>query len=363
MIIHPNLRFLHKCSAPTRHKSLLPFPPFSPVSLQYNSLLELTDLRHSTAECWGMSFLPGPLPLVSYVDMTLSPTGLLSERSVVTYIGGDPAPLCCHSPWACWDCDVLGGMVNITRHTRGPLDGSLYARVKKKTTPLTSTNGSPEQHGRLLSVSSDSGHSSAATERFEETPQKILPTAAERQDLEKLLGGFGVSVKQEAEPQYSQVLRREEVVTTNAHQKQNLEGRIQDVQYQVNHGVPSQNIQPKMNGESKLQYSPPWSAMSDEGASQSLPLTPPSWDEQRESPCENPWEGQADRETAILEEQMGQIGGLAMYPGRRSLLSRHCSCRSGYAGPSIEGLPNRSYFRSDGIFDSHGPPGTSAVLQ
>ncbi|XP_077340021.1 tensin-2 isoform X1 [Lithobates pipiens] len=247
-------------------------------------------------------------------------------------------------------------------HTRGPLDGSLYARVKKKTTPLTSTNGSPEQHGRLLSVSSDSGHSSAATERFEETPQKILPTAAERQDLEKLLGGFGVNVKQEAEPQYSQVLRREEVVTTNAHQKQN-EGRLQDVQYQVNHGVPSQNIQPKMNGESKLQYSPPWSAMSDEGASQSLPLTPPSWEEQRESPCENSWEGQADRETAILEEQMGQIGGLAMYPGRRSLLSRHCSCRSGYAGPSIEGPPNRSYFRSDGIFDSRGPPGTSAVLQ
>ncbi|PIO31852.1 hypothetical protein AB205_0084780 [Aquarana catesbeiana] len=28
-----------------------------------------------------------------------------------TYIGGDPAPLCHHSPWACWDCDGLGGVV------------------------------------------------------------------------------------------------------------------------------------------------------------------------------------------------------------------------------------------------------------
>ncbi|KAM5180584.1 tensin-2 [Mantella aurantiaca] len=249
-------------------------------------------------------------------------------------------------------------------HTRGPLDGSLYARVKKKATPLTSANGSPEQHGRLLSVSSDSGHSSAPTERLEETPQKILPTAAEREDLEKLLGGFGVGVvKQEAEPQYSQVLRQEGVVPTNLHQKQNLERRLQDVQYQVNQEVSNQNIQPKINGQSRLQYSPPWSAMSDEGPSQSLPLTSSSWEEQRQSPCETAWDGHGDRETAILEEEMGQIGGLPMYPGRRPLLSRHCSCRAGYAGPSIEGPPNRNYFRPEGIFDSRGPPGTSAILQ
>ncbi|XP_018422974.1 PREDICTED: tensin-2 [Nanorana parkeri] len=247
-------------------------------------------------------------------------------------------------------------------HTRGPLDGSLYAQVKKKSTPLASTNGSPEQHGRLLSVSSDSGHSSAPTERLEETPQKILPTAAEREDLEKLLGGFGVGVKQEAEPQYSQVRRHEEVVPTNVHLKQNLGARLQDVQYQVKQEVPSQNIQPKINGESRLQYYPPWSAVSDKGASQIVPPTSPSWEEQRESPCETSWEGQGDRETAILEGEIGQIGGLAVYPGRRTLLSRHCSCRSGYAGPCIEGPPNRSYFRPEVIFDSHGPPGASAVL-
>ncbi|XP_068123338.1 tensin-2 isoform X2 [Hyperolius riggenbachi] len=248
-------------------------------------------------------------------------------------------------------------------HTRGPLDGSLYARVKKKTTPLTSVNGSPEQHGRLLSVSSDSGHSSAPTERLEETPQKIVPTAAEREDLEKLLGGFGIAVKQEAEPQYSQVHKHEEALPPNVPQRQNVEGRPQEVQHHIQQEGLNQSIQPKVNGESRVQYSPPWSAVSDEGASQSLPLTSPSWEEQRESPCEAQWEGQGDRDAAILEDEMGQFGGLAMYPGRRPLLSRHCSCRSGYTGPNIDGPPNRSYFRTEGMFDPRGPQGSNVVLQ
>ncbi|XP_075707938.1 tensin-2 [Rhinoderma darwinii] len=238
-------------------------------------------------------------------------------------------------------------------HTRGPLDGSLYARVKKKSTPLTSTNGSPEQHGRLLSVSSDSGHSSAPTERLEETPQKSLPTAAEREDLEKLLGGFGVIVKNEGEPQYSQVVKREDVKTQNGHQRQIMEERPRNLQHQMHQEGVNQNIQAKMNGDSRFQYSPQWSGVSDEGASQSLPLTSPSWEEQRESPCE----------AVILEDELGQFGGLAVYPGRRSLLSRHCSCRLGYGGSNIEGPPNRSYFRPEGILDPRGAPVAGAVLQ
>ncbi|KAM9319887.1 tensin-2 [Gastrophryne carolinensis] len=245
-------------------------------------------------------------------------------------------------------------------HTRGPLDGSLYARVKKKSTPLPSANGSPEQHGRLLSVSSDSGHSSAPTERLEVTPQKTLPTAAEREDLEKLLGGFGVNVKREAEPQYSQVVQRDEVVPPNIPQKQNMEGRTQNVQHQAYQEGQNQSFQTKVNGDSRLQYSPPWSAGSDEGAPQSLPLTSQSWDEQRGSPCETQWESQGDREVAILEEEMGQFGGLTMFPERRPLLTRHCSCRS---GPNIDGHPNRNYFRPEGIFDPRGPPGANAVMQ
>ncbi|XP_069826286.1 tensin-2 isoform X2 [Dendropsophus ebraccatus] len=238
-------------------------------------------------------------------------------------------------------------------HTRGPLDGSLYARVKKKSTPLASTNGSPEQHGRLLSVSSDSGHSSAPTERLEETPQKALPTAAEREDLEKLLGGFGVNVKNEGEPQYSQVVKSEGVVPQNGHHRQNMEERPRDFQHQMHLEGVNQNLQPKVNGDPRFQYSPPWSGVSDEGASQSLPLTSTSWEEQRESPCD----------AVILEDEIGQFGGLAVYPGRRPLLSRHCSCRVGYAGPSIEGPPSRSYFRPEGILDPRGAPGTGAILQ
>ncbi|XP_056411300.1 tensin-2 isoform X3 [Hyla sarda] len=238
-------------------------------------------------------------------------------------------------------------------HTRGPLDGSLYARVKKKSTPVTSTNGSPEQHGRLLSVSSDSGHSSAPTERLEETPQKSLPTAAEREDLEKLLGGFGVNVKNEVEPQYTQVVKCEDVVNQNGHQRKNMEERPRDLQHQMHQDAVNQNTQPKVNGDPRFQYSHHWSGVSDEGASQSLPLTSQSWEEQRESPCE----------AVILEDEIGQFGGLAVYPARRPLLSRHCSCRVGYAGPNIDGPPSRSYFRPEGILDPRGAPGTGAVLQ
>ncbi|XP_077154134.1 tensin-2 isoform X2 [Ranitomeya variabilis] len=238
-------------------------------------------------------------------------------------------------------------------HTRGPLDGSLYARVKKKSTPLTSTNGSPEQHGRLLSVSSDSGHSSAPTERLEESPQKTLPTAAEREDLAKLLGGFGVNVKNEREPHYSQLVKCEDVVTQNGHQRQNIEERPRNLHHQMHQEGINQNNQAKVNGDSRFQYSPQWSGVSDEGPSQNLPLTPPSWDEQRESPCE----------AIILEDEVAQFGSLAVYPGRRAVLSRHCSCRVGYAGPNIEGPPSRSYFRPEGILDPRGAPGAGAILQ
>ncbi|XP_076131888.1 tensin-2 isoform X6 [Alosa pseudoharengus] len=85
-------------------------------------------------------------------------------------------------------------------HTRGPLDGSLYAQVKKRRAAgsgsLTSTNGSlpcsaaEERPSHLLSVSSDSGHSSAVAERIEEPARPPPPTQQEREDLERLLGGI-----------------------------------------------------------------------------------------------------------------------------------------------------------------------------
>ncbi|XP_062872212.1 tensin-2 isoform X3 [Trichomycterus rosablanca] len=84
-------------------------------------------------------------------------------------------------------------------HTRGPLDGSLYAQVKKRraagSSPLASTNGSPgrssaERPSHLLSVSTDSGHSSAPPDRLEDSPRRPPPTQQEREELERLLGGI-----------------------------------------------------------------------------------------------------------------------------------------------------------------------------
>ncbi|XP_013918680.1 PREDICTED: tensin-2 [Thamnophis sirtalis] len=95
-------------------------------------------------------------------------------------------------------------------HTRGPLDGSLYARVKKKSelSHFSSSNGSPgslesppPQGGRLLSISSDSGHSSMLTEKAEDNtpPSRPQPTPAEKEELDRLLGGFGVQSQQPSE--------------------------------------------------------------------------------------------------------------------------------------------------------------------
>lgn len=79
-------------------------------------------------------------------------------------------------------------------HTRGPLDGSPYAqvqRVPRQTPPAPSPELPPPP---VLSVSSDSGHSSTlTTEHTTESPGRPPPTAAERQELDRLLGGCGVA--------------------------------------------------------------------------------------------------------------------------------------------------------------------------
>ncbi|XP_054575028.1 tensin-2 isoform X4 [Eptesicus fuscus] len=79
-------------------------------------------------------------------------------------------------------------------HTRGPLDGSPYAQVQRaprQTPPAPSPELPPAP---LLSVSSDSGHSSTlTTEPAAESPGRPPPTAAERQELDRLLGGCGVA--------------------------------------------------------------------------------------------------------------------------------------------------------------------------
>uniref|UniRef100_A0A665X771 Tensin 2a n=1 Tax=Echeneis naucrates TaxID=173247 RepID=A0A665X771_ECHNA len=92
-------------------------------------------------------------------------------------------------------------------HTRGPLDGSLYAQIKKRRGPgsgsLTSTGGSspgvslPEDRpDHLIARGSDSalsGHSvhlNQSSDRQEESIRPPPPTRQEREELERLLGGI-----------------------------------------------------------------------------------------------------------------------------------------------------------------------------
>ncbi|XP_051869983.1 tensin-1 isoform X3 [Pristis pectinata] len=88
-------------------------------------------------------------------------------------------------------------------HTQGPLDGSLYARVKKKAWaegtvgPLSAGAGPPaslpDHLEHTLSVSSDSGNSTASTRTEEQPPATSAGiTPEERRELDRLLSGFGL---------------------------------------------------------------------------------------------------------------------------------------------------------------------------
>ncbi|KAM9751400.1 LOW QUALITY PROTEIN: tensin-2 [Menidia menidia] len=93
-------------------------------------------------------------------------------------------------------------------HTRGPLDGSLYAQIKKRRGPgsgsLSSTNGSApigglteDRPNHLVTQGSDSAlstlhlhQSSSHPEHQEEPIRPPPPTRQEREELERLLGGI-----------------------------------------------------------------------------------------------------------------------------------------------------------------------------
>uniref|UniRef100_A0A8K9XN62 Tensin 2a n=1 Tax=Oncorhynchus mykiss TaxID=8022 RepID=A0A8K9XN62_ONCMY len=79
-------------------------------------------------------------------------------------------------------------------HTRGPVDGSLYAQIKKRLSAPAGTSEERPSQSQLLSPSSDSlthsGHSSALPERPEESRGLPPPTRQEREDLDRLLGGI-----------------------------------------------------------------------------------------------------------------------------------------------------------------------------
>uniref|UniRef100_A0A670YQJ1 Tensin 3 n=1 Tax=Pseudonaja textilis TaxID=8673 RepID=A0A670YQJ1_PSETE len=89
-------------------------------------------------------------------------------------------------------------------HSHGPIDGSLYAKVRKKSSSDASipsrikgaTNNNSDHSDHTLSVSSDSGHSTASvrTEKTEEHPPGIkrILSPQEKEELDQLLSGFGL---------------------------------------------------------------------------------------------------------------------------------------------------------------------------
>ncbi|XP_071660781.1 tensin-3 isoform X4 [Patagioenas fasciata] len=91
-------------------------------------------------------------------------------------------------------------------HTQGPIDGSLYAKVRKKSSSDSSipgvaqgvpVTGSPDHSDHTLSVSSDSGHSTASI-RTDKTEEHLGPgvkrglSLQEKAELNQLLSGFGL---------------------------------------------------------------------------------------------------------------------------------------------------------------------------
>ncbi|XP_071409520.1 tensin-3 isoform X2 [Pithys albifrons albifrons] len=91
-------------------------------------------------------------------------------------------------------------------HTQGPIDGSLYAKVRKKSSSDTNipgvgqsvpVTGSPDHSDHTLSVGSDSGHSTASI-RTDKTEEHRVPgvkrglSPQEKAELDQLLSGFGL---------------------------------------------------------------------------------------------------------------------------------------------------------------------------
>ncbi|XP_064146313.1 tensin-3 isoform X3 [Loxodonta africana] len=105
-----------------------------------------------------------------------------------------------------WDSYENLGADGEVLHTQGPVDGSLYAKVRKKSTSDPSIPGgpqavpathSPDHSDHTLSVSSDSGHSTASV-RTDKTEERLAPgtkrglSPQEKAELDQLLSGFGL---------------------------------------------------------------------------------------------------------------------------------------------------------------------------
>ncbi|KAM5229136.1 LOW QUALITY PROTEIN: tensin-1 [Ctenodactylus gundi] len=112
----------------------------------------------------------------------------------------------------------------VVGHTQGPLDGSLYAKVKKKDSLNGSTgavsasrpalSATPNHVEHTLSVSSDSGNSTAST-KTDKTDEPVPGTSSapaalspeEKRELDRLLSGFGLEREKQSAMYHARLLR------------------------------------------------------------------------------------------------------------------------------------------------------------
>ncbi|NXB10392.1 TENS3 protein, partial [Cnemophilus loriae] len=105
-----------------------------------------------------------------------------------------------------WDSYENMSLDGEVLHTQGPIDGSLYAKVRKKSSSDSNipgvaqgihVTGSPDHSDHTLSVSSDSGHSTASI-KTDKTDEHLVPgvkrglSPQEKAELDQLLSGFGL---------------------------------------------------------------------------------------------------------------------------------------------------------------------------
>lgn len=121
-------------------------------------------------------------------------------------------------------CFLFSVLAEVVGHTQGPLDGSLYAKVKKKDSLNGSTgainaarpalSATPNHVEHTLSVSSDSGNSTASTktDKTDEpapgasgAPASLSPE--EKRELDRLLSGFGLEREKQGAMYHAQHLR------------------------------------------------------------------------------------------------------------------------------------------------------------
>ncbi|NWZ45970.1 TENS3 protein, partial [Haliaeetus albicilla] len=189
------------------------------IAIDPAQLLKGDIMRILISECLGTAFLRDSLlkyyPLFSddrfpdYGKVELLFSGTPEKIQGCEHLQNDHGVIVDYNtsdPLIRWDSYENMSPDGEVLHTQGPIDGSLYAKVRKKSSSDSSipgvaqgvpVTGSPDHSDHTLSVSSDSGHSTASI-RTDKTEERLVPgvkrglSPQEKAELDQLLSGFGL---------------------------------------------------------------------------------------------------------------------------------------------------------------------------